>query len=68
MRSCWLCGQDLPAQAAGRRRRYCSRACQQRAYRLREQERLWRPKAPAAPADPAKVTRLLGAALHKPRS
>jgi predicted nucleic acid-binding Zn ribbon protein len=33
-RECLVCGNPLPANGRGR---YCSRACQQRAYRLRQQ-------------------------------
>jgi hypothetical protein len=33
---CPVCGEELPAAAAaGRRRRYCSASCRQRAYRAR---------------------------------
>lgn len=32
---CAMCGRPCPQRQVGRRRRYCSRACQQRAYRLR---------------------------------
>lgn len=31
-----MCGTDLPAQRGPRARRYCSRACQQQAYRARQ--------------------------------
>jgi AcrR family transcriptional regulator len=33
--SCLMCGTPVQQPAAGRRRAYCSRACQQRAYRQR---------------------------------
>ncbi len=33
--ACVTCGQDLAHPARGRRRRYCSRSCQARAYRAR---------------------------------
>ncbi|MGK8524511.1 TetR/AcrR family transcriptional regulator [Nocardia asteroides] len=33
--TCALCGTDLAQPARGRRRRYCSRSCQARAYRAR---------------------------------
>ncbi|GAA3977558.1 hypothetical protein GCM10023085_69980 [Actinomadura viridis] len=32
---CTVCGRPVPRTATGRPRRYCSRACQQRAYRSR---------------------------------
>jgi hypothetical protein len=32
---CALCGEAVPRAATGRPRDYCSRACQQRAYRMR---------------------------------
>lgn len=34
---CQVCGKPLPAASTGRPRRYCSRACQARAYRSRQQ-------------------------------
>lgn len=36
---CRVCGKPLPAAGTGRPRRYCSRACQARAYRSRQQDR-----------------------------
>lgn len=36
---CQVCGKPLPAAGTGRPRRYCSRACQARAYRSRQQDR-----------------------------
>ncbi|MFC9499865.1 hypothetical protein [Streptomyces sp. NPDC056982] len=37
MTTCPVCGADLPAQRGPRARRYCSRACQAKAYRTRQQ-------------------------------
>ena len=39
---CVVCGQELPqpVRAAGRRRVFCSRACQQKAYRRRQREKV----------------------------
>ncbi|MFD0499129.1 TetR/AcrR family transcriptional regulator [Streptomyces rhizosphaericus] len=34
-RSCTVCGRPLPTTVTGRPRKYCSRACRQRAYRAR---------------------------------
>jgi hypothetical protein len=39
MAACTVCGADLPAQRGPRARRYCSRACQARAYRARQEQR-----------------------------
>lgn len=39
MTTCLVCGKDLPAQRGPRARRYCSRACQAKAYRARRQQR-----------------------------
>lgn len=33
---CVICGRKCPQKPSGRRRKYCSRACQQFAYRLRQ--------------------------------
>lgn len=60
---CILCGQSFPQKPTGRRRRYCSRACQERAYRLRRSAGLWR-ATNADPANLGEVTSLLDAALH----
>ncbi|MCX4538341.1 hypothetical protein [Streptomyces sp. NBC_01669] len=38
MATCPVCHQDLPAQRGPRARRYCSRACQAKAYRARQQQ------------------------------
>ncbi|MGH7862713.1 MAG: hypothetical protein ACREOS_10805 [Candidatus Dormibacteraceae bacterium] len=65
MQVCVVCGRDLPRAAAGRRRLFCSAACRQRAYRLNEQERLWRGSRGQA-ADAAEVARLLSQALRRP--
>lgn len=59
---CILCGQGFAQKPTGRRRRYCSRACQERAYRLRRSAGLW-PTTTAAPALAGEVTALLEAAL-----
>lgn len=63
-----MCGRELRQAPLGRRRRYCSRACRQRAFRLRERERVWRSWGSEVAADPAEVARLLGAALPALRS
>ncbi len=60
--SCLVCGRDLRRAATGRRRRYCTPACRQRAYRLRDEAR-HRRGAGTGEADPAEVTRLLNAVL-----
>ncbi|GAA3785521.1 hypothetical protein GCM10022206_26700 [Streptomyces chiangmaiensis] len=39
MGTCAVCGTDLPAQRGPRARRYCSRACQAKAYRARQEQR-----------------------------
>ncbi|MFE7212470.1 hypothetical protein ACFU93_21250 [Streptomyces sp. NPDC057611] len=39
MTTCLVCGKDLPAQRGPRARRYCSRACQAKAYRARQGQR-----------------------------
>jgi hypothetical protein len=39
MTTCPVCRGDLPAQRGPRARRYCSRACQAKAYRTRQQQR-----------------------------
>ncbi len=67
VRICMLCGRQLSEQLSGRRRRYCSRACRQRAYRIREHERLWRESDPD-PDDVGDVRALLDAALRAARS
>lgn len=38
MTTCPVCGGALPAQRGPRARRYCSRACQAKAYRARQRE------------------------------
>lgn len=38
MTTCQVCGGALPAQRGPRARRYCSRACQAKAYRARQQQ------------------------------
>lgn len=64
MSGCVICRAPLTRRTVGRRRRYCSRACQQRAYRWRQEERLWS-SGSSGPADPAEVTALLSAALRE---
>jgi endogenous inhibitor of DNA gyrase (YacG/DUF329 family) len=64
MTACLLCGQPIRRRQQGRRRRYCSRACQQRAYRWRQEERLWA-STTSRPADSAEVAALLSAALRR---
>jgi len=51
-RSCLVCGVRLTPAARGRRPRYCSRACQARAYRARLAERAGRREA-EEPREPA---------------
>lgn len=63
---CILCGQSFLQKPSGRRRRYCSRACQERAYRLRRSARLWRPTNPD-PVLPGEVKALLEAVLDEPQ-
>ncbi|MFE7941961.1 hypothetical protein ACFU46_32075 [Streptomyces griseoincarnatus] len=46
MRTCLVCGGDLPAQRGPRARRYCSRACQAKAYRARQRQERERRAAP----------------------
>lgn len=46
MRTCLVCGGDLPAQRGPRARRYCSRACQAKAYRARQRQEQERRTAP----------------------
>ncbi len=61
---CVRCGWDFQPASQGRRPRYCSAACRQRAYRLREEERLWRGSS-SETADPRAVAKLLDAALNR---
>jgi hypothetical protein len=63
---CILCGQSFVQKPAGRRRRYCSRKCQERAYRLRRSAGIWR-ATNAEPGLAGEVTALLQAALHARR-
>jgi len=60
---CVVCGAELARAATGRRRLFCSPACRQRAYRLREEAR--RRRDGSLPADPAEVSRLLAAVLRQ---
>ena len=62
---CIICGLNLPRRGQGRRRLYCSNACRQRAFRQREDERLWWVSDPQ-PADVDDVATLLNAALRPP--
>jgi hypothetical protein len=63
---CVVCGGALRRAGTGRRRLYCSQACRQRAYRLRDEQ--GRPRAAQRlGADPAEVTRLLAAVLRTTR-
>lgn len=48
----------------GRRRIYCSRACQQRAYRMRQEETMWRGSG-GDEDDHVDVNELLNAALRR---
>lgn len=59
---CAVCGGTLGRATTGRRRRYCTAACRQRAYRLRDAEHHQGGTRGRA-ADPAEVTRLLAAVL-----
>lgn len=59
---CVLCGRDIQRSASGRRRLYCSSACRQRAYRQRDEERLWRGSDPVLD-DVEDVASLLNASL-----
>lgn len=63
---CILCGRSFAQKPSGRRRRYCSRGCQERAYRLRRTAGLWRATDPDL-ALPGEVPALLERALHEPR-
>ena len=58
---CIACGAPLDRAATGRRRLFCSPACRQRAYRLRDEAR--RQRGGSLPADPAEATALLNAVL-----
>ncbi|PXX62219.1 TetR family transcriptional regulator [Nocardia tenerifensis] len=49
---CGICGEPLVQPALGRKRRYCSRACQARAYRARRDEVTSTPRT----ARPTKLT------------
>ncbi len=60
--SCVVYGGGLARAGTGRRRLFCSPACRQRAYRLRDEARRAR-DAMALTADPADVTALLNAVL-----
>jgi hypothetical protein len=40
---CIICGRKCSQKSSGRRRRYCSRACQQVAYRMRLRAGVRRP-------------------------
>jgi hypothetical protein len=60
---CVVCGAPLDRAGTGRRRLYCTRACQQRAYRLRVESRSRRDGS--LPADPAEVNRLLAVVLRQ---
>lgn len=62
---CIMCGRSIRRGTVGRRRLYCSAACRQRAFRLREEERLWRGSDPEA-ADVNEVATILYAALKPP--
>ena len=62
---CIVCGLSLPRRGQGRRRLYCSDACRQRAFRQREDERLWR-GSDLEPAHVDDVTTILNAALKPP--
>jgi hypothetical protein len=63
---CLACGGELRRAATGRRRRYCTPACRQRAWRLRDAARHQR-AAGSRRADPAEVTRLLATVLGHAR-
>jgi hypothetical protein len=62
-----LCGRKIARAGVGRRRIYCSRACQQRAYRMRQEETMW-PGLGGDDDDQVDVTALLNAAIRsRPR-
>ena len=61
--ACVVCGGELLRASTGRRRLFCSPACRQRAYRLRDEAR--RQRGGSLPADPAEVSRLLAAVLRQ---
>ena len=63
---CAVCAAELHRAGTRRRRRYCSGACRQRAWRHRDEVRRRRGPDPAE-ADPAEVTRLLAAVLGQAR-
>ena len=57
---CAVCTAPVHQATTGRRRRYCTAACRQRAYRVRDATRHQGGRA----ADPAEATRLLAAVLR----
>lgn len=59
---CAVCCAPIWRAPTGRRRRYCTAACRQHAYRIRDEARRQR-GAGGREADPAEVTRLLAAVL-----
>jgi hypothetical protein len=63
---CIICGRSIQQSGQGRRRLYCSNACRQRAFRQRDEERMWRGTDPN-PDDLVDVTTILNAALKPPR-
>jgi len=60
MDTCQICGRELPAGGVGRPRRYCSRACRSRAYRLRVADT---PEVPVDDAAPLTVDAIVSAAI-----
>ncbi len=62
---CIICGRTILRAGQGRRRLYCSNACRQRAFRQREDERLWRVSDPE-PAEVDDVATILKAAIKPP--
>jgi hypothetical protein len=62
---CVICGRSIRRSGPGRRRLYCSNACRQRAYRQRDEERIWRGSDPDLD-DVDDVATILKAALKLP--
>ncbi|WP_329093642.1 TetR/AcrR family transcriptional regulator [Streptosporangium sp. NBC_01469] len=67
MSTCVQCGEPLSAAARGRRPRYCSRACQARAYRTRTAERAASPPTPAPAPAPSPARDISGTLARSTR-
>ena len=61
---CVVCGRAIQRSGRGRRRIYCSDACRQRAYRLRDLERMWR-SSESDPEDTLDIATILDAILNQ---